>query len=44
MDTLFPILATVVALAVGYVLGGLHAKRRRKSSLIDERFARLMKR
>ena len=37
MDTLFPILATVVALAVGYVLGGLHAKRRRKSSLIDER-------
>ncbi len=37
MDALFPILATVVALAVGYVLGGLHAKRRRKSSLIDER-------
>ena len=37
MDQLGPILATVVALAVGYVLGGLHAKRRRESSLVDDR-------
>ena len=37
MDQLGPILATVVALAVGYVLGGLGERRRRKSSLVDER-------
>ena len=37
MDALFPILATVVALAVGYILGGLHTKRRRESSLVDDR-------
>ena len=37
MDALFAILATVVALAVGYFLGGLGEKRRRKSSLVDQR-------
>ena len=37
MDALFPILATVVALAVGYVLGGLGQRRRRKRSLVDDR-------
>lgn len=37
MDELGPILATVVALAVGYFIGGLGEKRRRKSSLVDER-------
>ena len=36
MDELGPILATVVALAVGYFIGGLGEKRRRKSSLVDE--------
>ena len=37
MDELGPILATVVALAVGYFIGGLGEKRRRKNSLVGER-------
>ena len=37
METLGPILTTLVALAVGYFLGGLGQRRRRKSSLVDER-------
>ncbi len=37
MEALVPILATIVALAVGYFLGGLGQRRRRKSSLVDER-------
>ncbi len=37
MEALVPILATVIALAVGYFLGGLGQRRRRKSSLVDER-------
>ena len=37
METLGPILATVVALAVGYFIGGLGQRRRRKNSLVDER-------
>ena len=39
METLGPILATIVALAVGYLLGGLGQRRRRKSSLVDERLS-----
>ena len=37
MEALGPILTTLVALAVGYFLGGLGQRRRRKSSLVDER-------
>ena len=37
METLGPILTTLVALVVGYFLGGLGQRRRRKSSLVDER-------
>ncbi len=37
MEALVPILATNIALAVGYLLGGLGQRRRRKSSLVDER-------
>ena len=37
METLGLILTTLVALAVGYFLGGLGQRRRRKSSLVDER-------
>ena len=37
METLGPILAMLMALAVGYFLGGLSQRRRRKSSLVDER-------
>ena len=39
METLGPILATIVALAVGYLLGGLGQRRRRKNSLVDERLS-----
>ncbi len=37
MEALVPIVATLVALALGYFLGGLGQRRRRKSSLVDER-------
>ncbi len=37
MEALVPGLAIIVALAVGYFLGGLGQRRRRKSSLVDER-------
>ena len=37
MEALVPILTTLEALAVGYSLGGLGQRRRRKSSLVDER-------
>ena len=37
MEALGPILTTLVALAVGYFVGGLGQRRRRKSSLVDER-------
>ena len=37
MEELVLILTTLVALVVGYFLGGLGQRRRRKSSLVDER-------
>ena len=37
MEALGQILTTLVALAVGYFLGGLGQRRRRKSSMVDER-------
>ena len=37
MEELVPILTTLVALAVGYFLGGLGQRRRRQRSLVDER-------
>ena len=37
MEELLPILTTLVALAVGYFLGGLGQRRRRQRSLVDER-------
>ena len=39
MDVLAPVLAAVVSLVVGYLLGGFFERLRRKNSLIDDRLA-----